>query len=939
MGKTRNTAAAGLLRPAFALLVICVLAEALAAAQTLTGTLSGTVKDEQGGVLAGAKIRLTSPSLIGGPLETTSSDKGQWRFLVLPSGVYSLTIELAPKFKPHREDAIRIGAGMILERPIVLTLSGVVSAVTVEASPGDLKASGLEVRRGYDFIDSIPSRRYSMFDLFRGVPGVSPTSPSSSSVNTLSVYGSAVNENLFLIDGTNFTCPCQGVSRAEPSIDIIQEAQVQTTGASVEYGNAQGGVFNIVTKQGGARYEYDASYYGQPAGLTAQPIRLAAPILAGTQTGFERIRYRDFTTNLGGPAKRDRVWFFAGYQYLRDYDSQPGADPAQPRKYEQNKGFGKVTSRLTPSLQMMQSLNYESWVNPQVPTRTVPFIATSRTNATVPAMTFANVTHALSNNTVWEARIGRFIVNQNNDPSSNDRLTPPHIDSVTNVVSQNAQTLGTVRFDRVTGKAVLHHFKQDWLSVDHKFRFGTQIERGQHVATQAFPGGEQFLDANSAPSQKLIRSAWTLGGRFNTMALFASDSVALHERVTAEMGLRYDYSHAISQDLAGVTDDGLPTDGFTPGAGSLYTWHVFSPRLGLTARLSADGRTMLRANYGRFSQGVLTGELDPIHPGVSPVTRMQWNAATGEYSTLISIVDPNSNLTLDPDTRAPHTDEYSFALDRQIRSNLTASVAYIAKRGSDSIGWNDIGGSYAESTTTLPDGTVLPIHRLTNGTAARLFELTNPDSLFLEYDGFVVAMEKRLSKGWQASGSYTFSRTYGTQVTSNAVVSEGQFSTVARPATLTFGQDPNDLTNAVGRLLNDRPHIFRTTGVVHLPWQGVVVAANLQHFSGKPWMATAQVNLPQNPTQRIMIEPRGARRLSSQSLLDLRISKTLRIGSTSTVDLRMDMLNLLNDTAEEALATDVLFNAAGVRQPTFGTSNVFMDPRRVMFSVRLNLGR
>jgi hypothetical protein len=158
-----------------------------------------------------------------------------------------------------------------------------------------------------------------------------------------------------------------------------------------------------------------------------------------------------------------------------------------------------------------------------------------------------------------------------------------------------------------------------------------------------------------------------------------------------------------------------------------------------------------------------------------------------------------------------------------------------------------------------------------------------------------------------------------------------QFSTIARPGFLTFGQDPNDLTNASGRLPNDRPHILRLTGLVHLPWS-LLVAANLQQFSGKPWAATTQVTLPQG-SRRILLEPRGSRRLSSQSLLDFRISKTLRVGNVGKVDLSLDVLNLLNDTAEEALASDNLFSA------TFGRPTQFMDPRRVMLGVRLNLGR
>jgi len=554
-------------------------------------------------------------------------------------------------------------------------------------------------------------------------------------------------------------------------------------------------------------------------------------------------------------------------------------------------------------------------------------------------MTFANVTQTLSNNTVWEARIGRFTVNQNMDPSSGDWTTPAHTDAVTNVSSANAASVGTVRFDRITAKAMLHRYEEGWLGVDHQFRFGTQIERGEHRATQALPGGIQYRDSNGLPFQTISRAAWTLGGRFNTIALFASDSIPVTDRVTADAGLRYDHHQAISQDLAGVDAEGRPADGLTPGLGTLYTWNLFSPRVGVTAKLLADGRMVLRANYSRFNQGVLTGELDPVHPGVSTITTMQYEESTHDYTRLISTVDPNSNLALDPHMRAPHSDEYSVAVDRQIRQGLMVSAAYIGKRGRDAIGWTDTGGSYTDSTKTLPDNTQLPVKALNNGTAARRFLLTNPDSLFLHYDGLLVAMEKRMSKGWQASASYTFSRTYGMQVTSNAVVSEGQFSTVARPATLTFGQDPNDLTNAVGRLVNDRPHIFRTTGVARLPWQGIVVAANLQVFSGKPWMATAQVQLPQSGAQRIMIEPRGSERLSSQSLLDLRVSKTLRVGSAGTVDLRLDVLNLLNDSAEEAIATDVLFNAAGVRQATFGQPNAFMDPRRVMLSARLNLGR
>ena len=191
-------------------------------------------------------------------------------------------------------------------------------------------------------------------------------------------------------------------------------------------------------------------------------------------------------------------------------------------------------------------------------------------------------------------------------------------------------------------------------------------------------------------------------------------------------------------------------------------------------------------------------------------------------------------------------------------------------------------------------------------------------------------MDKRRSNGWQAFGSYTFSRTSGLQVSSAATADGAQLSTIA-PAN-SFGRDPNNLTNAEGRLPNDRPHIFRVMGTVDVPRTGFVIAANLQQFSVKPWAATTQVSLPQGD-QRILLEPPGSRRLSSQSLLDLRVAKPFRIGGAVRLELLMDVLNVLNDAAEEALATDNLFS------PTFAQPTVFVYPRRVMLSARLNVGR
>jgi hypothetical protein len=179
-----------------------VLMPSIAVAQVLTGALIGTVKDEQGAVLPGALVRVTSPARIGGAAIVTSNERGQLRFPVLPPGTYVLDIELAG-FAPYHETDIHIRTGATLERTVVLKLAGIEESIVVEGSGSRIEArsSGFETRFGPEYLRTIPTRRFSMFDSIRAAPGVSPTSPSSGTTTTVSAFGSGGNENLFLIDG------------------------------------------------------------------------------------------------------------------------------------------------------------------------------------------------------------------------------------------------------------------------------------------------------------------------------------------------------------------------------------------------------------------------------------------------------------------------------------------------------------------------------------------------------------------------------------------------------------------------------------------------------------------------------------------------------------------------------------------------------------------
>jgi hypothetical protein len=254
----------------------------------------------------------------------------------------------------------------------------------------------------------------------------------------------------------------------------------------------------------------------------------------------------------------------------------------------------------------------------------------------------------------------------------------------------------------------------------------------------------------------------------------------------------------------------------------------------------------------------------------------------------------------------------------------------VHKDGSDYIGWTDTGGSYDASTRTLQNGQVVPVQVLTNGTAARRFLLTNPSGYFLRYNGIVFTVDKRWSDGLQALASYTLSRVEGLEASSGSSPGQGQFSSTfgSNP----FGRDPNTLTNAAGPLSNDRTHVFRVMGSLPILHTGFVFAANFQYLTGLPWAATTQVALPQGLT-RILLETPGTRRLSSQALMDVRLSRAIAFAAQTRIELLLDVFNVLNNTAEERLADDNLFSQ------NFGRPSVFVDPRRGMLGVRLSFSR
>jgi hypothetical protein len=369
--------------------------------------------------------------------------------------------------------------------------------------------------------------------------------------------------------------------------------------------------------------------------------------------------------------------------------------------------------------------------------------------------------------------------------------------------------------------------------------------------------------------------------------------------------------HASSPDLPAV-DTSLNETGVTvKGLGDLFTWNVASPRLGFNLKLTNDGKTILRGNYGRAHRPIFFNEFENVHPGNSPTTLARFNAATGGYTTIVSVTDPIANLRFDNDLQSPFTDMYSVGVDRELRANLGVTATYVHKYGQKQVGWVDIGGVYGTRVDVLPDGRTITVYPLLNATGSRIFLRTNGPGFFNRYNGLLLGVNKRMARKWQTNVSYTYSKAEG-------LTTGG-----------TTGQDPNDYINLSGRLSpQDRPHMFMASATYEVPRVAVFIGANYQGMSGTPFAPQTQITLPQGRRTINIAPPDGTYRLDQQQLLHLRFSKILS-WKAARFELIAQIQNVLQNKADLGVTTQNFFAS------TFAQPTQWIEPRQLYFSARV----
>jgi len=900
-------------------------------AQRITGSLVGTVRDPSGAVLPGVSVALRGEKIVGTQSSVTN-DSGFYRFIGLPPGSYELRFQLSG-FATLRREAVRVSVGATTEIDAELKLTELAEEVTVvgDTPVVDTQTNQVSTHFDKDWVRNAPIARFSFFDLINAAPGVS-RSWSGSTIST--VFGSGGDENSYQIDGTDLTSSFGGTAVPWPNPDAIEEVEVLSLGAPAEYGNASGAVFNVAVRQGTNQFHGDLNLNLQTDGLTGRNTTDEQD----DGFPFHREKYHDASVQLAGKVLKDKLWFFASYQYVRDYKAPALVDPSLYNRDHINRVFGKLNWQIEPGHTL--AFGYHDDFGVSYP---APFPNASPSNVGVghyknptPNLMYTGV---LSGKTVVEARVSGFFGDFSYEPlEGRPRNEPVFYDLDTAQYSGGLFSWGTSNEFRQGATVKVSHFADEFLGGSHDFRFGVQAFRGG-VDQALFGYNDLIYTYTYTDSDGMSRQVaygydyqpYSYGGTATGVGAFLDDTFRVSDRLTLNLGLRYDHNRARIPELPLIDQEGNPTGESIPSR-SLYTWDVLAPRVGFNLKLTRDGRTALRAHYGRYYRAITAGEYG-ANIGVSPQVTL-----AGVYDLTAGVfVDPvaserSENLAVGPNYRNAYTDQFTAGLERQLRPDLGLGVHYVYKRGRNLAAWQDVRGAY-EDAIYVDDqgedatGQSFVVKRLLSDPADRFFEQTNPPQMKTDIHAVSAEVTKRMSGGWQAGASYTYLHARGLQPSNKDGPRDPGFASLLFSD---FGQNPNDFVNASGRLVAERPHAVKLQLVAELPF-GFLVGANYSYQTGRNWVRLVRVTglgFPSAPI--VQAEERdGERRLPSLSLLDLRLQKTFTLGGRVRVVLLGDLLNAFNEDAPEGLLSRI------ATSPDYGVGRSFVLPRRLMLGAKL----
>jgi carboxypeptidase family protein/TonB-dependent receptor-like protein len=866
--------------------VLLFLSVAPAFGQGGVAEVNGSVTDQTGSVLPGTAITITEEST-GLTRTVTSNESGRFVIPALPPGRYTVVAELSG-FQMQRRAGISILVGQAVTLNFTLAIGGLTDEVTVtgEAPIVEVTQTQIGANITAQQIDLLPTQGRQQYALMALVPGLTPNlGPGAFEGSQYSANGRETGGNLFLVDGMynndDRTLTGSG-AQTRMTIDTTSEYQVLVHEYGAEYGGATGVIVNAVTKSGTNQFHGRGAYYYQDDKLNATNYFLKKEGRKNPDSGVKTL-----LGQVGGPILTNKAFFFMNVERLRIEEAANLNYPpeAAPLVTSYSTGlpvksmniFGRADYELTAA----HRLNFRALFDPNAVNgqdhvrdkRTIEAMRIERAPNPGEFFWSAQWTGVITSRLVNESRVSRVteelhIGDQALFDTGGDKiytLEGTGRGTITGLGDRDQLDFGsgqlhpdyqTGPYENLSGASVtsiLFGNQTTWTPNNHTFKFGFGVSQngGTNVVGTngyfglfTFPTNRPYnpADFTTYPNRFQMR----LGNLFYAMEdwrtnAFVSDKWQVADKLTVNMGIRWDYQHMIPN-----------------------TKDAFAPRVGIA--YAPDEKTVFRAGVGKFyeyqatavaafleqnaviSPSYLfdTGEDNSGSRGVMPANAcLQPTGSNGKavisaacramLSNTRNQVDAgvffNPEPVLDGDRKMGYLIGFSAGVQREVLPGIALTVDYVGNRGRDQTLRIDINEPRLLQNGTIgrpgvsvfdPDGTLIPAQaRATN--FLRVLQYMSSSEFNTDYDALELAVVRRLANRWSGRMSYTLSRAHDVN---------GGFSNGGNIVEKRVNDDLNPRLD-YGLANTDNRHAF-TAGANWDAWRGLGLGASTRYYSGNP---------------------------------------------------------------------------------------------------------
>jgi hypothetical protein len=629
-------------------LACLLLVSPVAWAQQASG-IAGVARDSSGAVLPGVTVEAASPALIEKVRTAVTDGEGRFNITDLRPGAYVVTFTLTG-FNTFRREGIELVSGFTATVNADMQVGALEETVTVSGEAPLVDTQNVRKQNviSSDLLDVLPTSTKHWATIVQLTPGFA---------GSFADVAGQLNQNLGNSyhgkTGTKRQYDGMSIDHASGNVgylvnsNTVQEVSVQTSGISAE-SNADGAVVNMIPKEGSNTFSGSISGLYTDDGMEAS--NLSDDLRGrGLTTVSKILKIYDASVNVGGPIRKDKLWFFAsarewgnGHQMAGNFwnktQGAPIYTPDLDRPGTRHQWYESRAVRVTWQATQKHKFNFFGDVADACLCRAIGALG----SAPEAGLAFhfrptglyqASWTSPITPRLLLEAGASLSVTHWPTYLAPG--VSPHQISTIELSNNYRYNASATYASHRATDR-VAQRFSVSYITGSHAFKGGMQIEEAVSDIGTYVQGDVNYSLRNGVPTQ-ITQYATPYQSVVRTradMGVYFQDQWAIR-RLTMNYGFRFDYFNGYVEPsrVAAPASGWVPARDF-PAVSGVPAWKDLSPRIGAAYDLFGDGRTALKVSLGRYvakTGTAVASANDPIATSVNSVTRT-WADANGNYT-------------------------------------------------------------------------------------------------------------------------------------------------------------------------------------------------------------------------------------------------------------------------------------------------------------------